>query len=176
MSITEMNPRFASAVRAELAAIGSGHSRLQRQQRRTRALLITVGVLAIAGATTGAAVVVNSLPGTTTVTPLGGITRATHTGTATLDLGPVPTKAGAIVLTVTCLNRQGTVNIPTNPQNRGELGDFTTIYCAGRTTPVHNTMDCSQSRATPRSPSRRTLAPDGKPPPSMRVPSRPPGA
>jgi hypothetical protein len=137
MTRTEMDPQLAREIRAELAAIGTKHSRLQRHQRRVRALTVGVGVLAIVGATTAAAVVVSNIPGSTTVVPLGGISTATHTGTGTMDLGPAPAKVGAVILNVTCLNRQGTVSIETNPQNRGSSGDFVTIYCSGRTTPVH---------------------------------------
>jgi hypothetical protein len=138
MNTTEMNPQFASAVRAELAAIGTKHSRLQRHQRHTRALVIVVGVVAIAGATTGAAVVVNNLPGTTMVTPLGGIATATHTGTGTLDLGPVPAKAGAVVVNLTCLNKKGTVSLETKPQGPGSSFDIVALYCGkGRTKPAH---------------------------------------
>jgi hypothetical protein len=137
MNAMEINPGFASAVRAELAAIGSKHSRLQRHQRRVRALVIVVGVIVIAGATTGAAIAVSNLPGTTTITPLGGFATATHTGTGTLDLGPVPAKAGAVIVNVTCLNREGTVSVPTNPQSRLFSGGFVTLYCGkGRTKPA----------------------------------------
>jgi hypothetical protein len=137
MSATEMNPKLASAVRAELAAIGTKHSRLQRHQRRVRTLVIVVGVIVIAVATTGAAIVVSNLPGTTTVTPLGGFAAATLTGTGTLDLGPVPEKAGAVIVNVTCLNKEGTVSVPTNPQSRLFSGGFVTLYCGkGRTKPA----------------------------------------
>lgn len=137
MTTTEMDPQLAREVRAELTAIGTKHSRLQRHQQRVRALTVGIGILAIAGATTAAAIVVNNIPGSTTVAPLGGISTATHTGTGTIDLGPAPAKAGAVILNVTCLNQQGTVSIDTNPQNPGSGGDFATIYCSGRTTPVH---------------------------------------
>jgi hypothetical protein len=119
MNTTEMNPEFARAVRAELIAIGTKSSRLQRQQRRTRSLALTIGALVLAGATTGAAVIVNSFPGATTVTPLGQIVTATHTGTASLDLGPAPAKAAAVVIDLTCLSSEGTVSVLTNPQTEG---------------------------------------------------------
>lgn len=139
MTRTEMDPRLAGEIRAELAAIGTKHSRLQRHQRRVRALAVGVGVLAIAGATTAAAVVASNFPGSTTVVPLAGISTATYTGTGEMDLGPVPAQAGAVILTVTCLNRQGTVSIEANPQIHGSVADFLTIHCSGRTTPVHIT-------------------------------------
>jgi hypothetical protein len=139
MTRSEMDPTLAHAVRAELTAIGTTHSRLQRHQRRVRILAVGIGIVAIAGVTTAAAIVVNNLQGSTTVVPIGGISTATHTGTGTVDLGPAPADAGAVILRVTCLNQQGTVSIETKPQNPGSAGDFLTIYCDGRTTPVHIT-------------------------------------
>ncbi len=140
MTTTEMDPQLASAVRAELLAIGTKHSRLQRQQRRTRALAIGIGLVVMAGATTGAAIAVNNVPGTTTVESLGGITTAIHTGTGTLDLGPVPAKAGAVIVNLTCLNRKGTVTVQTKPQSRDSSAAFVTLYCGkGRTRPAHIT-------------------------------------
>jgi hypothetical protein len=119
MNTTEINPEFARAVRAELTAIGTKSSRLQRQQRRTRGLALTIGALALAGATTGAAVIVNNFPGATTVTPLGQIVTATRTGTASLDLGPAPANAVAVIVDLTCLSSEGTVSVSTNPQSEG---------------------------------------------------------
>jgi hypothetical protein len=137
MSTTEMDPQLARALRAELAAIGTKHSRLQRHQRRSRALAVGLGVFTIAGAITGAAIVVNSVPGSTTVAPLGGITSDSHTGTGTLDLGPVPASAGAVIIDLTCLNQQETLIVPTKPQAPGSPESFVTIYCSGRIDPVH---------------------------------------
>lgn len=139
MTRSEMDAKLAQSVRAELAAIGTTHSRLQRHQRRVRIVAVGVGIVAIAGVTTAAAIVVNHLPGATTVTPISGISSATHTGTGTIELGLAPANAGAVILRVTCLNQQGTVNVETMPQNPGSDGDFLTIYCDGRTTPVHIT-------------------------------------
>jgi hypothetical protein len=136
MTTPEMDTRLANAVRAELMAIGTHHSRLKRQQRRTRALAIGIALIAIAGVTTGAAIVVNSVPGATTVTPLGGIVSATGTGTGTMDVGPAPAKAGAVIVTVTCLNPQGTISVDTRPQSKGFVGGFSTIYCERRSTPM----------------------------------------
>jgi hypothetical protein len=137
MNTTEMDPRFVGAVRAELAAIGTERSQLQRQQRRARALLIGVAILVIVGATTGAAIVVNNLPGTTMVTPLGNITTATHTGTGTLQLGPVPAKADEVIVNLTCLNKKGTVSLKTKPESGGSGFDIVTLYCGkGRAKPA----------------------------------------
>lgn len=139
MTRSEMDSTLAHAVRAELAAIGTTRSRLQRRQRRVRILAVGIGIVAIAGVTTAAAIVVNNLPGVTMVLPIGGISSATHTGTGTVDLGPAPANAGTVILRVTCLTQTGTVTIETKPQNPGSAGDFLTIYCDGRTTPVHIT-------------------------------------
>jgi len=139
MNTTEMNSEFARAVRAELIAIGTKSSRLQRQQWRTRGLALTIGALALAGATTGAAVIVNNFPGATTVAPLGQIVTATHTGTATLDLGPAPAHAGAVIVDLTCLSSEGTVSVPTNPQSegRGEQPGSAEGDCALVRNPTH---------------------------------------
>jgi hypothetical protein len=137
MSTTEMDAQLAQALRAELAAIGTKHSRLQRHQRRGRALAVGLGVFVIAGAITGAAIVVNSVLRSTTVAPLGGITTDSHTGTGTLDLGPAPANAGAVIVDLTCLNQQGTLIVPTKPQAPGSPESFVTIYCSGRIDPVH---------------------------------------
>lgn len=137
MTSTDMDPRLADAVRGELRAIGTKSSRLQRQQRRGRALAVGIGLVAVAALTTGAAIVVNSLPGTTTVTAISGIRSATHTGTATMELGPVPAHASAVIVTLTCLNRVGTVSVETNSQNGNLEHDVQSLLCgAGRTKPA----------------------------------------
>ncbi len=100
---TTMDRVFADAVERELTAIGTGRSRLQRHQRRARAAVISVGSLALVGALTGAAVVVvQGLPGETTVTPLEGTVTGAYTGTAEIDLGPVPEGADRVILDITC--------------------------------------------------------------------------
>ena len=129
MSTTEMNPDFARAVRTELTAIGTKGSRLQRHQQRTRALALGIGLIGLAGATTGAAVVVNNLPGTTTVTSLGNIATATHTGTASIDLGPAPAHAATVVVDLTCLGNVGKVSLATDP-SIGSEGDSVEVDCA----------------------------------------------
>ncbi len=137
MSVTDMDPRLSDAVRAELSAIGTSHSRLQRQQRHLRLVTVGIGALVLATAIMGAAIVVNSLPGTTTTLPFGLVVTATHTGTAAVDLGPVPTDAGAVVLEVTCLSSRGSISIPTVAQEPGGSGDFATFYCTSDNKPWH---------------------------------------
>ena len=176
MTTPEMDPQLAREVRAELTAVGTKHSRLQRHQQRVRALTVGIGILAIAGATTAAAIVVNNIPGSTTVAPLGGISTATHTGTGTIDLGPAPAKARAVILNFNCLNQQGTVSIDTNPQNSGSGGTSPRSTARAGQRQCTSKTDSSRSRAAPRSPSQRTLAPDGKLSRNTPVPPRPAGA
>jgi hypothetical protein len=110
MSTPTLDPVLADAIERELAAIGTTHSRLQRHQRRTRALVAVAGTVALAGALTGAAIVVG-LPGETTVSPLGGVVTGSYTGTAEVELGAVPADAGAVILDVTC-TEGGTISLP----------------------------------------------------------------
>jgi hypothetical protein len=112
---SDLNPAFADAVRAELAAIGTAKSRLQRHQRHTRLVTAGIGVIAVIGVTTGAAVVINSFPGSTQVAALGSAVSTSHTGTATIDLGPAPADANSIVLDVTCISDKGNISIPSTP-------------------------------------------------------------
>ena len=118
---TEMNTDFARGVRAELTAIGTKRSHLQRNQRRTRTLAVGLGALALAGATTGAAVAIYGFPGETTVAALGGVVSATHTGTASIDLGPAPANASVVILDVTCVSNIGDVGLLTTPTD-GDAG------------------------------------------------------
>jgi len=137
MTSTEMNPLLSDAVRAELCALGTKHSRLQRQQRRARALAVGIGLVVVAGLTTGAAIVVNSLPGTATATAISSISSATHTGTGTMELGPVPARASAVIVTLACLNQVGTVSVETNSQSGNVEHDAEALLCgAGRTKPA----------------------------------------
>ena len=131
MTKIDMHPDVARAVRAELAAIGTKHSRLQQRQRHARILAVGIGAVIVAALTTGAAIVVSTFPGSTTVTPVGAVHSTTGTGTDTLDLGPKPAGASRVVLTVQCTNSVGSLSILTVPQNKGEVGDFATFYCKG---------------------------------------------
>jgi hypothetical protein len=136
MTTTEMNSKTSSAVRAELVAIGTRGSRLQRHQRRSRAFAFTISAVALGGALTGAAVVVNNLPGSTTVTPLGSVITVSGIGTAAIDLGPAPSDAGAVVIDLTCLTNRGSIRVETIPQKHTD-GAATGVDCSVRTTPVH---------------------------------------
>ncbi|BDZ51444.1 hypothetical protein GCM10025867_36850 [Frondihabitans sucicola] len=126
MQNSDMNPSAADAIRAELSAIGTKGSYLQRRQRRGRAVVALAGLVVIAGATTGAAIAAINLPGSTTTAPLGTVTNATGTGPAFVDLGPVPKQAGSVMVTITCLNDVGTVIVATTTPGGGEG-----VACAG---------------------------------------------
>lgn len=112
MSVTEMNPEVARAVRAELVLIGTRNSGLQRHQRTRRTLTLSIAALAIAAATTGAAIVVNGLPGETTVAPVGNTVTVSYTGTATIDLGPAVAGANSVILDLTCVSTTGKLSVP----------------------------------------------------------------
>ena len=131
MSTTEMNTNFAQGVRAELAAIGTKDSGLQRHQRRARRLAVGLGALALVGATTGAAVVVYNLPGTTSVAPIGSSVSTTTTGTANIDLGPVPANATVVVIDLTCISDNGQLALLTAPSTGSTGPDGRGMNCAG---------------------------------------------
>ncbi|MCY1693509.1 hypothetical protein [Curtobacterium sp. SL109] len=123
---TDMHSGAAATIRAELAAIGTSGSRLQRAQRRTRVTASVVGVAAAALATSAAALVVTGMPGSTATDALGATTTVTRTGPALVDIGRAPETAGAVIVDVTCLSDSGMVQVST--------GDGTTgagVSCSG---------------------------------------------
>jgi hypothetical protein len=109
----DMHSETAAAVRAELAAIGTRRSALQRRQRRTRVITSVVAIATVAGATSAAALVSAGLPGTTTISALGTSTTVTRTGPALIDIGRAPATAGAVIVDITCLNDVGMVQMST---------------------------------------------------------------
>jgi len=141
-----MDPVFAAAVERELATLGAGTSRLERRQRRIRVLTLSFGAVALVGAITGAAAVVSRLPGETTTAPLSNPVSVTHIGTGTIDLGPAPAHASAVILHIQCLST-GTINFLTQPQ-------------AGLPAPTSVTMDCTGTKPNSTS-SNSTTAKDG---------------
>jgi hypothetical protein len=136
---------FSGAVRAELVAIGTKKSWLQRRQRHGRVAAGVVIMIAVAGATTGAVIVVNNLPGSTSVAPVGSIVTVTHTGTATIDLGPAVKGANSVILDVTCIGDTGTLSVPATPgavqDGSGKVVDSMPEMagwdCATRSSTVH---------------------------------------
>ena len=110
---TTMDPVFAANVEREMEAIGTGRSRLQRHQRRTRTASIVGGSLALVGALPGAAII-SGLPGQTTVTSFGEPVSGSYPGTTIVDLGPIPAGAERVILDVTC-TEFGKIEVPTNP-------------------------------------------------------------
>jgi len=142
MNTVEMDTEFASGVRAELAAIGTRGSILQRRQWRSRTLAIGVGAVLLAGATTGAAIAVNGFPGTTTIAPLGDPVTVTHTGTADIDMGAIPVNATGVTIDVTCLSDGGFIGIRTIAEGDYSGGDASSgVLCGpGRTAHIENAL------------------------------------
>jgi hypothetical protein len=112
MSTPTLDPTLSQAIEDELAALGTGNSRLQRHQRRARGIAAAVGTVAVAGMITGGAIVVSNLPGETTTGPLGTVITGSFEGTSTIDLGEVPAGAGAVILDITC-TEGGTIEVAT---------------------------------------------------------------
>lgn len=111
MNTSTLDPIRAAAIERELLDIGTPTSRLQRRQRRARAVTISLGSFALVGALTGGAIVVSNLPGWTTVTPLGGIVTGSFVGSADVDLGAPPAGAAVVILDVTCTDG-GVMEVP----------------------------------------------------------------
>jgi hypothetical protein len=116
MSTPTLDPTLANAIENELSALGTRASRLQRHQRRARSTAVAVGTVALAGMITGGAIIINSFPGETTTSPIGNVVTGTFEGTASIELGPVPSEAGAVILDVTC-TEGGTITVPTVRQD-----------------------------------------------------------
>lgn len=98
-----MDETFASALRQELTSMVAGRSRLRRRlSLRLSATVAAAAVLAGGGGAYAAGLL--TLPGAANNSPLGAITTVTRTGTATINLGPPPTGANDISVSVTCLS------------------------------------------------------------------------
>lgn len=142
---SNLDSDFADAVRAELVAIGTKKSRLQRHQRHTRLAVAGVIVIVVAGVTTGAAIVVNNFPGSTSVAPVGRVVSATHTGTASIELGPAPSGSNSVILDVTCISDTGNISVPATPgvvqdasgKVVGSMPEWGGWDCAKRSSTVH---------------------------------------
>ena len=143
MKDTQLDSGFADAVRSELIAIGTRSSLLQRHQRRVRLAVAGVVAAGIALGTTGAALVITGIPGTTTVTALGDALVVTRTGTSTIELGPAAAGATSVIIDVTCASRSGAISVPsTNGFSQDASGTVTPSVgttdwdCAVRSTTV----------------------------------------
>ena len=141
MTANTLDPVLAAAIRQELIATGTKTGSLVRQQRRIRVVTTLVGGVALVGAVTGAALIVAGLPGQTITAPFGVAVTATHTGTASIDLGPAPHNASVVSLDITCLSA-GTYSVPLRPSGGTEAAGSVTADCTkvgiGHTTHINN--------------------------------------
>lgn len=110
---TDMQPATSAAIRAELSAIGTRGSGLQRRQRRARVTASLIGVAAIAITTSAAALVAANAPGSTVTDDLGATTTVTRTGPSLVDIGQAPPLANAVIVDITCLSSSGNVMFDT---------------------------------------------------------------
>lgn len=110
MSTTELDPVFAAALREMLVATVDDTPRVQRRWRWRLGPWIFAGLTLVTGGVALAAGVF-SPPGAPTDTSLGAAVAATHSGSATIDLGPRPAGATDVSLTLTCLT-VGTFDFP----------------------------------------------------------------
>jgi hypothetical protein len=101
MTTEQMDPVFASALRGALVA----HVKATRHRRFVWRWRVGLGMLAGTTVVAGGAALAAGLlsqPGAPVDTQLGNLVTATRTGTATINLGPVPTGATDISLSLTC--------------------------------------------------------------------------
>ena len=103
MTDERINEQFARALRQELTSVVRRHSRL-RTRPSVRMSVITAVATALAGGGVAYAAGLFTLPGAASNTPLGTMTTATRTGTATIKLGPRPNGANDLSVSVTCLS------------------------------------------------------------------------
>lgn len=140
MTANTLDPVLAAAIRQELIATGTKTGSLVRQQRRIRVVAALVGGVALVGAVTGAALIVAALPGQTITAPVGTAVTATHTGTASIDLGPAPHNASVVILDITCLSA-GTYTVPlriTGPEEGASVSADCTKTGIGHTTHIND--------------------------------------
>jgi hypothetical protein len=97
-----LDTKFAAHVRAQLVDTAAGSTSLAKRTHRTRiAIGLTAGVAAAALLTAGA-IVATGIPGSHIVTPVGTVVTQSHTGTATVELGPRPDGVNAVSFSITC--------------------------------------------------------------------------
>jgi len=110
MTTEQIDPVFASALRDALVT----HVKATRRRRFVWRWRVGLGMLAGTTVVAGGAALAAGLlsqPGAPVDTQLGTIVTATRTGTATINLGPVPGSANDLSLTLTCLSA-GTFYFP----------------------------------------------------------------
>jgi hypothetical protein len=110
MSTIEMDPEFSEGLRAALKKTVNDAARVRRNWRWHVGTGVFVGV-ALVGGGVALASGIFSPPGGPVDTQLGSVVSVTRTGTATIDLGPAPKTANAILLELTCLS-PGTFTFP----------------------------------------------------------------
>jgi hypothetical protein len=110
MTTTEMDPVFASALREALIANVDRAPRRRRRWQWRLGIGVCAGSIVVGGGVALAAGVF-SPSGAPLDTQLGDIVTVTRTGSATVDLGPVPASATNISLSLTCLS-VGTFDFP----------------------------------------------------------------
>ena len=110
MTTEQMDPSFASALRDALVAQVKAAPRRRLVWRWRLGIGVLAGTTVVAG---GAALAAGLLsqPGAPVDTQLGSLVTATRTGTATINLGPVPSGANDLSLTLTCMSA-GTFYFP----------------------------------------------------------------
>lgn len=110
MTTGQMDPIFASALRDALVAQVTAAPRRRLVWHWRVGLGVLAGTTVVAGGAALAAGVL-SQPGAPVDTQLGSLVTATRTGTATINLGPVPGGANDLSLTLTCMSA-GTFYFP----------------------------------------------------------------
>ena len=123
MSTLEMDPVFTAALREVLVAAVEDTPRVRRRWRWRVGAGMFVGSTLVAGGVALAAGVF-SPPGAPIDTPLGSVVTVTHTGSATIDIGPPPAKATDLSLTLTCLT-VGTFDFPNGSSLSCDAADLT---------------------------------------------------
>ena len=122
MSTTEMDPVFTAALREVLVATAKDTARVRRHWRWRLGAGMFVGLTLVAGGVALAAGVF-SPPGAPIDTPIGNVVTVTHTGPATIDLGPPPARATDLSLTLTCLT-VGTFDFPNGSSMSCDAADL----------------------------------------------------
>ena len=112
MNPTQMDPTYSETLRAKL--VEQVNSITAARPRRRRRLWFGTGVFVgtcVLGGAVAVATGLLPLPGGQAVTELGAPITQTHTGSGTVELGPVPSGATNVSVTLRCLSA-GTYDFP----------------------------------------------------------------